>query len=299
MHVSKETARIAQELSVDIAFTAKNLTTGEEIQHNGDTFQTMGSLMKLPIAIALLDLVDQGKLSLDDMHKFEARDMRFGGWLTEPLVQQKGVIALSTYTVIDAALRMSDNAAWQKMLEICGGIATVQQYLSDNQITQVRSTDTLFDGYAELLESWGYSHAIAPSLLKPSERQTVLERFLTDMRDACTPQGMVGLLGKLYRGELLSEVNTTLLLEIMKSCETSENKLRAMLPPGIVVADKTGSIASLVAADAGFVFLPGNGTTIAIAVFSRTLDVNQDGLDKAIANIGRLVCDYFILNSGH
>lgn len=295
-HVHNETQRIAASLGIDIAFHAEHLSTGQSVGWQDDEYRTMASTMKLPTAIALLNRVDKGELSLDAMHTFTQKDMRMGGWLTEPLVKRQGTIALSTFSVIDAAMRVSDNAAWLKMVELCGGIEYVQAFLAEKGIEGVRSTDDLFAGYPELLQSLGYDRVMAPSLLKAEHRPVVFEKQLTPERDACTPRGMVGLLKGLFRGELVSAANTRLLLDIMESCETSERKLRALLPPHTRVADKTGSIAGLVAADAGLVTMPGDQDTFAIAIFSRAPDRSQDVLDSAVAHVGRLAYDYFLLS---
>jgi len=206
-HVHNETQRIAASLGIDIAFHAEHLSTGQSVGWQDDEYRTMASTMKLPTAIALLNRVDKGELSLDAMHTFTQKDMRMGGWLTEPLVKRQGTIALSTFSVIDAAMRVSDNAAWLKMVELCGGIEYVQAFLAEKGIEGVRSTDDLFAGYPELLQSLGYDRVMAPSLLKAEHRPVVFEKQLTPERDACTPRGMVGLLKGLFRGELVSAAN--------------------------------------------------------------------------------------------
>ena len=293
--VSKEAQRVAGELGAEVAFCARHLESGTEVALSPDEYRTMASVLKVPIALAVLDRVDEGELDREAMHPFEPADMRAGGWLTAPLIKDRGRLQLSTFSVIDAALRASDNAAWLKMMQILGGIEPVQVFLAKHGLDGIRSTNSVYDdSYERLLKSFGYERAMPASALTDAERVTLLEQHFTAERDACTAAGMVELLARLYRGELLSRSSTDLVLEIMAACETSESKLRALLPPGIKVMDKTGTISGILACDAGLIELPGGNGTVAVMVFAWAPDAGVDALDKVVAHVGRLVYDRFV-----
>ena len=68
-----------------------------------------------------------------------------------------------------------------------------------------------------------------------------MERYLTDLRDTATPEGMIDLLVKLQSRQLLSEDSTDLLLQIMTDSPTGQQRLKAGLPPGWSIAHKTGN----------------------------------------------------------
>ncbi len=294
MSIVEKIERVEWELGVEIAVAANMLGYEDAgIQYRATSFQSMGSGIKLPIAIVLLELVDQGEVRLDDMHLLTSKDTRLGGWIIEHMVARDGSAELSTSFVIDAALRVSDNAAWRKMLEICGGIEVVQAFLERQGIEGFRCTDNLFDGYEEFVLGCGYSHVIPPSALKAEELEIISSRFLNSDRDSCTPDAAVRLLEKLINGELLKPETTGFLMDVMSRCETSQTKLRAMLPEDTRVADKTGSIAKLIAADMGFIFSSNGAKPILISVFSRGPVQKPEVLDLAIARVGRLVFDHF------
>lgn len=292
--VEAEVVRIGEELGVDLAFCAKHLETGTTIGLSQDRYRTMASVMKLPIALTLLHRVDRGEVAIDAMHSFTAADMSVGGWFTEPLVRNGGEIALTTYTVIDAALRISDNAAWLKMVEICGGIEAVQCYLEARGLHGIRCTHTIGEGYLERFTQMGYERPLPTSEITNEQRKLLMD-YYDEHRDTCTPAGMVELLARLHRLELLSNESTEVVLGIMRRCETSDEKLRAMMPPGVPIADKTGTISWMMASDAGLVTLPDDRGVIAIAVFSKAHDRTPKELDSAIAHVGRLVYDAFLL----
>jgi len=272
-----------------------HVETGEQFGVQESAYRTMASTLKVPIGVTLFDQVDKAHVDLEAMHSFKPADMRMGGWLTEPLVGRKGHIQLSTYTVIDAALRVSDNAAWLKMVDILGGIEPVGAFLASHQLAEIRCTHSIYDtSLTELLRSWGYEKKVPPSRLTAAERQILIERYYTEDRDACTPRGMADLLEKLHRGDLLSQDSTKLILGIMQRCETSQAKLRALLPPNVVVMDKTGSIGDILSCDIGIITLPNDRGTIVVALFARAPDAGSAKLDSVAAHVGRLVYDCFV-----
>jgi beta-lactamase class A len=48
-------------------------------------------------------------------------------------------------------------------------------------------------------------------------------------------------LARLFRGEALSKASTARMIEILKATATFPHRLKGLLPPGTVVAHKTGS----------------------------------------------------------
>jgi beta-lactamase class A len=71
-----------------------------------------------------------------------------------------------------------------------------------------------------------------------------MRRFLDDPRDTATPDATIDLLRKLYRGELLNAQLTARLIAILEKTTTSPARIKGLLPPGTVVAHKTGTTGS-------------------------------------------------------
>lgn len=116
--------------------------------------------------------------------------------------------------------------------------------------------------------------------------------FEADPRDIATPRAMATLLTRLFTGRALDAEHTRLIAEIMARDRTGLNRLRGMMPPGTPVADKTGTIGGTIN-DVGVVTLPG-GARVVIVAFIKASDAPILIREKAIAQIGRAVRDYYI-----
>lgn len=156
----------------------------------------------------------------------------------------------------------SDNVAADQLLAILGGPAGVQQWLYSNQITGIRVDRTI----AQLLREHGH---------------------LADSRDVATPNAMVALLYKLNNGTVLAAQSRTFLFGLMSRCETGTRRIRALLPVGTAVENKTGTLNG-VTNDVGFITMP-DGHRLAVAVFARGGRDRQPG----IAEVARAIYDRF------
>jgi beta-lactamase class A len=105
---------------------------------------------------------------------------------------------------------------------------------------------------------------------------------------------MTKLLLKLWRREILTPQSSTLLLDMMKRCETGNSRIKGLLPQTTDVAHKTGTLGG-VANDIGYVTLPGDAGHVAISVFTKSSSRPEDASERAIAEIARTVYDYFVL----
>ncbi len=156
----------------------------------------------------------------------------------------------------------SDNVAADRLLASLGGPAALQQWLRSREITGIRVDRTI----AQLLHDHGH---------------------LADSRDVATPNAMVALLYKLNNGDVLTGQSRSLLFELMSRCSTGTRRIRALLPAGTRVEDKTGTLDG-VTNDVGVVTMP-DGHRVALAIFAR------GGRDRqsAIAQLARAIYDRF------
>jgi beta-lactamase class A len=105
---------------------------------------------------------------------------------------------------------------------------------------------------------------------------------------------MTRLLAKIWRGEALSRPNTDLLLDIMRRCETGENRIKGLLPSDVVVMHKTGTLNLGVANDVGIITLPNNAGHVALSVFVKESTLDIAAQERTIAHVARAVYDYFL-----
>jgi beta-lactamase class A len=111
-----------------------------------------------------------------------------------------------------------------------------------------------------------------------------------------TPRGAVTLLQKLQAGEGLSASKRDLLLGWMIETRTGSQRIRALIPREVQVADKTGSSGTehgVTAAtnDIGLIQLP-NGNHLAVAVFVSNSPADADVREAVIAQIARAAWEW-------
>jgi beta-lactamase class A len=164
--------------------------------------------------------------------------------------------------VMELMIVRSDNQAADQLLAAVGGPAAVQLWLASHKITGIRVDRTI----AQLLRERGH---------------------LADSKDVATPVAMVALLNKLDTGSVLSSQSRSFLLDLMSRCATGTRRIRALLPAGTPVEDKTGTLDG-VTNDVGFITMP-DGRRLAVAVFAR------GGRDRqpVIAEVSRMIYDRF------
>jgi len=164
---------------------------------------------------------------------------------------------------MEAMIIRSDNLAADQMFATLGGPAKVQQWVRSHNISGMRIDRTI----AQLLRERGH---------------------LADIKDVATPVAMVELLKILDRGTALSPQSRAYLLGLMSQCRTGTRRIRALLPVGTLVEDKTGTLDGITN-DVGFITMP-DGRRVAIAVFAR------GGRDRqpVIAQLSRMIYDRFV-----
>jgi beta-lactamase class A len=86
------------------------------------------------------------------------------------------------------------------------------------------------------------------------------------------------------------------LLGAMQRDVTGLKRLRAMLPPGTVVKDKTGTIGGTFN-DVGIIDLPDGRGRVAVAVYIKKSARPFEERERVIAEIGRSVYDYMLIES--
>ena len=129
------------------------------------------------------------------------------------------------------------------------------------------------------------------------QRDSANAVFDSDPQDTATPEGMATLLARLWRGEILSDSSSKLLLDIMRRSTTGANRLKGLLTPDAEVAHKTGTIGGTTN-DVGIITLPHDAGHVVTVVFVKGSELEVPERERAIAHIARAVHDYFVFNPG-
>lgn len=302
--LEREIARLGKASGGVTGATAIHLETGRRVSLNGNERFPMASSYKVPIAVQLLTLVDQGKVRLDQMIELKASDLHPGSGTLTGLFNKPG-IALSVRNLMELMLLISDNSATDVCLRLAGGGEAVTARMKElglNGITVSRPTIGMISDWLGVAESdWSSEELKYKRTLTDEERKAAAKKFEADIRDTSTPEAMAELLVKIYRKEILKRESVELLYDIMRRCQTGDARLKGLLPAGTEVAHKTGTIGGTTN-DVGIITLPDNAGHVAISVFIKSSEKEVPQRERVIAELARAVHDYFLFHptaTGH
>lgn len=218
----------------------------------------MCSTHKALSAAAVLARVDAGTDRLD-------RRVRFGAGAVLPYSPgtkaQAGGDGMTLAALCEAAVTLSDNTAANLMLDAIGGPAGLTAFLRG-----------LGDGNTRLDRTEPALNGALPG----------------DPRDTTSPQAMAADLDRLVLGEALSPASRSQLAAWLVACKTGDARLRAGVPPGWRVGDKTGTGERGTANDVGVFWPPGRGPVV-VAAFITGSAATPDAQGAAIADVARAV----------
>lgn len=250
-----------------VGVAAEVLETGESVSLNPNEHYPMQSVYKLPIGMAVLVQVDQGKLKLEQRVRVEKSDL-VGPGLHSPIRDRNpNGVELSLSELLRFAVSESDGTASDVLLKLVG-VEGVSKYLSELGITEIVVANT----ENEISQDWQ-----------------------TQYRNWASPHGAVQLLLALHERRGLSEQSQQLLLKLMTETPTGPKRLKRLLPKTAVVAHKTGTSGArngITAAtnDIGLITLP-DGRHLAIAVFVSDSSADLVARERVIAQIAKAVWD--------
>lgn len=237
-----------------------HVETGRGAAFEGDRPLPLYSVFKLPLAVALLKEVEEGRLQLDQKVRVEPEETVPGTEENSALWRKPSERPLRE--LLEFSIVRSDNTSTDKMLELVGGPEAVTRRMR------------------------------ALGLDKIEVRSTVKE-FLKS-RDAHpntgAPADLARLLVLLQKGEALAQPQSELLLGIMARTVTGDRRLRGGVPAGTPVADKTGSGPSTTN-DVGIITLPGDRGHLALAVLLDGSKLTGKKQEDLVAEVARAAYD--------
>ena len=277
-----------------------HLESGTEIFYNQDVAFPMASTYKIPVAIKMLQLVEADELKLDSMVTIGAKDIHPGSGTISRLLDDPG-LAMSALNLMELMMLISDNSATDLCMKLAGGPDEINKMLQKNGIEALsvdRPTVALIANYLGIDLEADQEMSMDEMMKKleeieEEEQEAAMAKFSKDSRDQSSPFATAKLLQKLWDGKLLNETNTDLLLDIMLRCETGENRLKGVLPPGTQLAHKTGTIGGTTN-DVGIIYLPEDAGHVVVAVFVKDSEKEIPRREQAIAHIARAAYDYFL-----
>jgi beta-lactamase class A len=302
--IEAEIRRLAEPASGTVGVAAWRLDgKGPRLLVNNGERYPMASTFKVAVAGAVLKRVDAGEITLDQMIQVEPAMMVPSDVIADRFIHPG--VALSVYNLLELMLTQSDNTATDVMVKTAGGAGAVTAWLRAQGITEQRvDRDTaglLRDFFAlppgsSFMESFEAAKKAGREFGKTSLLPNAA--FDDDPRDSTTPEAMGMLLTRIFSGKALKPETTKILTDIMERCRTGGERLRARLPAGTKVADKTGTIGGSIN-DVGVITLPDGAGQIVVAVFVKKSAAPVATREKAIAEIARSVRDFYLFSAAH
>ena len=235
------------------------------------------SVSKTWVAMTVLDLVDQGKLRLDQPVRITRDDIAVFHSPIRDRVVANGGIEETVLSLLQQAIMASDNTANDSLLRAAGGPQAVRSFITRKNLGDIRfgpGERAMQSAIAGL--DWQQDYAIgrrfyaARDALPYATRKAALDRYLADPVDGATPEAIVRALTKLAKGELLSAPSSRLLLDIMSRTTSGPNRLKAGVPSGWRFLHKTGTGQVLSPVSTGYndigIMTAPDGTRYAVAV---------------------------------
>ena len=238
---------------------------------NGERGYPMMSVFKFPLALALLQQVDKGKLRLDQKFHLPKEKLDTNTW--SPMVKDfpGRDLDMTLSELLSYAVTKSDNNACDFLYGVAGGTAAVNAYIHRIGVKDISIVYT--EGEMDLAWSMQY-------------------------KNWCKPAAMLQLLRLLYHQQLLSKQSNDFLVKIMTEVPGGSKRITALLPPDTELIHKTGSSGinkeGILAAlnDVGIVTLP-NGKHLAIVVFASDFKGPKERGEHIIAAISKEIWDYY------
>lgn len=259
---------IASGFDGTVGAAALHVPSGRRVALRGAETFPMASVCKVPIAMQMLALVQEGKYTLEQPIDIPGEDVVKS---VSPIAEEwdrrkKWPLA----QMIELMIAKSDNTAVQTFFRLGGGGEAITGRLRGWGITGVR--------------------------VDRDERTTGAEQarnpaaFPNDPRDSGTPDGTVDMIHKALYGRILRDDLRKFLRASMEKTRTGAGRIPALLPKGVVVARKTGTMGGS-ANDAGAIRLP-NGGEVIVALYTKASKRDLPERERVIAQLAKAAYDW-------
>lgn len=217
------------------------------------------STSKVLIVGAVLARVDHGRDDLDRRVRVEQAELLEYA----PVAKAHAGGSITLRELCSAAVEVSDNTAANLLLASVGGPAGMT----------------------------AFARALGDQVTRLDRNEPALNEAIPgDPRDTTSPAAMVDDLRALVLGTALSASSRELLAGWMLRCSTGGHRLRAGLPSGWQIADKTGTGDHGTANDVAVIW-PEGRKPLVVAAFLTGATVGRDAQEAVLAGVGRAVAE--------
>ncbi len=236
---------------------AENVVSGATLAWRADERFVMCSTFKASLAALILKRVDRGEEHLDTPITYTAADLK--DWVAPVAEANLARGVLSVGEMCRAAVQQSDNTCASLLLARIGGPAALTAF-------------------------W---RACGDGVSRLDDPEPLLNRTPPGSdRDTTTPRAMAGNFRRFVLGDVLSPPSRVQLRKWLVGSVTGFNRLRAGLPAGWLVGDKTGNNGEDAAGDVAIAW-PRPAEPILICAYTRGGRPDDHQLRALFSMIGR------------
>lgn len=269
----RQLASVAEASQGRIGVAALDLATGRTINVLGDQRFPMASTSKIAIAAVFMAGVEQGKWSLSS--EFPTMVPVKSAPFSSAVAPVRPGAYMTARELIEQMITRSNNYATDGLLKVVGGPRAVNDWVHN----------------VAGIKDWNLDRDIA-TLVRDDGAINPAE--VIDRRDSATPLAMVKLLTGIYKGQWLRPESRDVILGAMSRCRTGRHRIPAMMPEGVTISHKTGSLNNT-SSDVGIVETP-DGRAFAVAIYV-TGQGSRPGREARIAQIARTLYDGYLTES--
>jgi len=257
-----------------VGVSVNGFNDNDTLTINGNEHFPMQSVFKFHLALAILNLVEQGKYTLSQTFYIPGFVLRQNTWSPFRDKYPEGNVIVTLEELLGYTVSQSDNNTCDILFKLAGGTTEVNNYIHSIGMDDV---------------------SIAATEEEMSEGKDV--QFTNWTSPLCATR----LLVKFNNNEIVPNMYDYL-WKVMTETTTGPKRLKGLLPEGTVVAHKTGTSDTndegITAAvnDIGIVVLP-DGRRYSIAVFVSNSRESFEVNESIIAEVSKVVYDYFLNKS--
>lgn len=244
-----------------------DVEAGRHAAYRGDELFPLCSTFKLLLAAQVLRRVDQGQERLDRRVTYRKADLVEYSPATAPHADGEG---MTIGQLCEAAVTLSDNTAANLLLDSQGGP----------------------QGLTAWLRSLGDAHTRLDR--KEPELNDVPEG---EVRDTTTPRAMARTVWAITHGEALSAAGRGQIIDWLVGNRTGDKRLRAGMPQGWRIGEKTGTGPRGTSNDTGLFWPPGRKPVI-VSCYLTGSPAEPARRDEAIAQVGVLAARWALAAPG-
>ncbi len=289
--LEQQIATIAEAAKGKVGVAAVLLETGDAAMLNADQHFPMQSVYKLPISMAVMDQIRRGELELDAKVGVSKEQMVRAGQRSPLRDANPNGGEFTIRELIRLAMVESDGTASDVLMEVVGGAASIQSFLTQIGVRDINVVNT----EKEIGRDWETQYENYSTPLAAAELLRWLDKanMTVPDDDEIKVKSEDGTVLSASKVRPLTEIQT--LVEFMAASNPGAKRLKGDLPAGTYVAHKTGTSGTqngFTAAtnDIGIVRLP-NGKRFAIAVFVSDSPADEKTREAVIAKIAKAVWD--------